>query len=210
MSIHSEKLAFFAGDGYGEPSFLKHDDIIKHKSRFCPDGKLHLKIEIYFFDNTEKDLSQSNVKATSTSYDDPLHPFNLMVSETPDVKLKMSDGSELSAHKSILIKKSTVFRTMFDRDLLKSFPGVLYYKGPVVKELLRFIYFSEFRSLKELNIDLYQAAQHFQIEELPELCLQSIRDNLNHENVVDTLIFADKEEATAKDLFLVCCELLHL
>lgn len=216
VNIHSEKISFEAGDGYGESKFLKHDDIIKQKDRYCPDGKLHLKIEIYFYDRAddEEKLSANNqgsVKdpAAAVDIDDPLHPFNLMVNHVADVTLKTHDGIELKAHKDILKKKSEVFQKMFSAS--DSFSGnveIKEYNGVVMKELLRFIYFNEFRGLTEINIQLHEAACCYEIKELQDLCIQSMRDNLNYENVVEILEFA---YVSAKmELLMTCAELVQL
>jgi hypothetical protein len=65
-------------------------------------------------------------------------------------------------------------------------------------ELLRFIYCGEVRGFKEIAKDLIYAAEKYEVDALKENCIEELVMNVTEENVIETLIIADRISGTEK------------
>lgn len=73
-----------------------------------------------------------------------------------------------------------------------------------MQELLRFIYFGNVENISEIDVELYKAADVYNIADLRPICLQSINSGISNENVVKVAEFADQHDLN--DLFIKCCD----
>lgn len=143
--------------------------LIKNREELCPGGKLHLRTKIGAIKITLEDsiiseipkieLMNNELTSHQTSTQSEEVIFNMITTASdPDVFIKTDDGIVLKAHKSILSEKSSVFQSMFTIDMEEAASqsvDIIEFKGPVMKELLRFIYFGKVRDLEQVNMELF-------------------------------------------------------
>lgn len=132
---------------------------------------------------------------------------SLVASDTQLVTLKTSDGVELKACKEVLAAHSTVFESMFKIDMEEAASDkveIIDFSGRVMKELLKFLYYGKVsEDLEDFDVELYHAAKVYDIDGLPEICYESIYNNLNAENVFKIVSFANLYDLDF--LFYKCC-----
>lgn len=133
--------------------------------------------------------------------------FKVVTSTEPDVEISTDDGVNIRAHKSILSDKSEVFRALFATEMEEADSNsvdIIDFTGPVMQELLRFIYFGNVHNIEDVNVELYKAADVYDIELLREICLKSISDGVSRDNVTELVKFAN--QYSLDDLFSKCCD----
>lgn len=200
---------------------LPSDVLIEERNTICPDGKLHLKFTISTV-NIIDDMKISSVGPISSCakvqhdsknrsvshFSETDDIFNMMTtSPESDVLVKINDGTIMKAHKYLLSKKSPVFNDLFSNNMDIDSINITDFKGLVIQELLRFIYFGNVQNIEQINIELFKAAKTYEIDELSVLCLRSIVAAVNYDNVVDIVKLAD--EYDSKELFNLCCKKIH-
>lgn len=225
-SINILKLAWATFDRCSYASnwgtSLGSSEILRDKYKeFCPDGKLHLRIAITAINLTMEELNALTAPAKSLKEKLDLkidfNPrfsklntiFDVITAQSleSDVLLRTEDGMVLRAHKSILSKKSTVFKSMFTIDMEETANrsvDIIEFKGSVMQELLRFIYFGNVQNIERMNCELFKAARVYDVAELAEICLKSIISSVDLENVIIIAQLADVHDLP--ELFDYCCE----
>lgn len=58
-------------------------------------------------------------------------------------------------------------------------------------EILRFIYTKKIDNIDEVATDLYIAAKKFELVDIQRKCIEALSENIDLENVIFTLAFAD-------------------
>lgn len=131
-----------------------------------------------------------------------------------DVIIKSSDSKEIKAHKLVLAARSEFFDRMFSSDMKENTTGVIEInkRSGVIKELLRFIYceayFNEFDASFDINdIEIYDDAECYQMDDLKKFCLKSIYKRLDAENVLEIASFAQLFKI--EKLYSYCLLLIH-
>lgn len=183
------------GDGV---HVIKSNDLLNKRNELCPDGKLHIRVLIY-----REQEQNIELMATVENLDGT---FDIMMASDADVLIKTDDGTTFKAHKAILSGKSAVFHAMFNIDMEEAASksvDIIDFKGPVMRELLRFIYFGHVKNIKDIDAELLQAAIVYQIEKLPESCVESMTARLNNDNVIEFVRLADLYDLEL--LFDHCC-----
>lgn len=113
-----------------------------------------------------------------------------------DLIIKSSSGEEFKAHRWIITARSPVLDRMFSEEMKENLSGVFEIddSSEVVKTLIRFIYFgdshNEFDDITAIDINLYDAAERYEIQELKIVCLRSIFKRLSVGNVLEIVGFA--------------------
>lgn len=111
-----------------------------------------------------------------------------------DFQLKTNDGEVLKAHKVILAARSPVFFAMLTNDLEEAQTGsvkVRDFNRQIMKEVLRFVYQNEVENVDEIASDLIFAAEKYQLEQLQELCVESLIATTTAVNVLKNFAIAD-------------------
>ena len=115
--------------------------------------------------------------------------------ENADVTFIVQDV-EIKAHKTVLIARSSYFRTMFSTNMNESSSGKINVPDAdpsAFRSMLEFLYGGS--SPKDLGIvamDLFAIADKYDMRELAELCEAYILDNINADNVIDALLLAEQ------------------
>jgi len=117
----------------------------------------------------------------------------------------------ISAHKAILVCRSSYFKSMFCGGLKESHCGesepihIPNVEPDAFRKVLHFLYTGQVTGLDENNIcDIFAEACKFCLDDLKSCCCTYIRDNLNAENITTFLKLA--EETQDSQLRLACKE----
>lgn len=205
----------------GKPIYI--EDVMKLEEAIRQGGKLHLRTTISIISPDVNDLSAMadsslrkldlgiNVVENHTKPEDVIFEMITSLPES-DVLIKTDDGMTHRAHKSVLSEKSAVFNSMFTIDMEEAANNsvdIIEFKGPVMKELIRFIYFGKVNNIEKMNVELFKAAKTYEIANLSELCLKSIIDvGITHKNVIEVVELAHVYDI--HQLFDHCCEKIQM
>ena len=103
-------------------------------------------------------------------------------------------GEKIASHMCILASSSPVFAAMFDGNFKESLTKAVEIEdidAVVMKKMLHFIYTGTTSDLQpDLIEQLFVAADKFNVEPLKKHCEESLRNNLNIDNVVRCLVLA--------------------
>jgi BTB/POZ domain len=111
-----------------------------------------------------------------------------------DVTLKVKE-KELKAHRVILAATSPVFQAMFQEGYKEhedNYVNIQDIDSDVFEVFLRFLYSGEVDKLDEMYLDLFAAADKYDVQPLREICLQHMAKNISVDNAVDILALADR------------------
>ncbi|XP_051169221.1 speckle-type POZ protein-like [Leptopilina boulardi] len=115
-----------------------------------------------------------------------------------------------TAHKNILTSRSPVFALMFKNKKKEEFTSIVKIndiRPTVFENILRFIYTDKIQNFNKISLELYIAAEKYQLEKLKTICINNFNKNLSPENVLKILHFADMKSITKlKD---ICIERLN-
>lgn len=131
--------------------------------------------------------------------------------ELKDSELHTSDGKILKCHRSVLAARSPVFEAMFASDMeeAKGVVKINDFDSETINQMLRFVYWLKVEKLDDIVVDLIYAADKYQIQELKEICIDSLIANLDQRTVLDSLITAE-EISGCKNLFDNCLKIITL
>lgn len=108
---------------------------------------------------------------------------------------------KFAAHRQILSTQSSVFKSMFEHDMLEKTSGVVKItdvESNTFKLLLRYIYYGKVNASDlEDWLKLLVAADKYDMTNLSSLCEDRVIKNLNVYNVSDALVTADRVNAEA-------------
>lgn len=110
-----------------------------------------------------------------------------------DVKI-IIDEKEFLAHKAILAVRSSVFRAMFQNEMIESKQNqvtITDMKPEIFAELLRFIYTDCVQGLDKIALELLQAADKYDLEQLKIMCEKALCANISEQTAIQMLITAD-------------------
>jgi BTB/POZ domain len=194
----------FLETGWGFKDIISHDELFKNQDFLFPQGKIRIIVKIICIDPIIRVVTPLT-EALKKLYDTMKHS-NLFI--------KTSDKKDLKAHKSIICSRSEVFDRMFSHDTKENQTSEIIaddLHSDVVKDLLRFIYceayFDKLESAVNLEIELYNAAEKYEIGELKAICLNTIFKRLDVGNVLTFAHFADL--FNLEDLFSCCILIIY-
>lgn len=124
------------------------------------------------------------------------------------------EDKKLLAHKCILSTKSSVFAAMFQLNMIEKTEKIVEINDirfEVMRELLRFFYIGKVGDIKNLALDLYKAADKYNLDGLKDICEDNMCQNLSITNVFDYLHFtyyykANKLKTSAIDFIALHSE----
>ncbi|XP_043479767.1 speckle-type POZ protein-like [Leptopilina heterotoma] len=125
-----------------------------------------------------------------------------------DVTFKVED-KEFTANKTILAIRSPVFAAMFNSKMSEELTSIVQIKDikpEIFQQMLNFVYNVEVEDLDKVALELFYAAEKYQLEELKTNCINSLCKNLSEKTVFDTLEMADLYSLS--DLKSECLKLL--
>lgn len=138
-------------------------------------------------------------KPVSTNISSDRHSGNIFFGDPfSDVKLVTACGKELKAHKVFLASKSEIFAAMFTHDVLENKSNIVNIPDvdhEILKEMLRYIYTGQVENMENVAIDLFIAADKYDIQDLKSMCEKHIANSLTVENAIQIFDLADKYNA---------------
>jgi BTB/POZ domain len=154
---------------------------------------LSLQIIIHFEDTTLSTICKGERQVLN-------HLSKLLDTQSMADVTFVVNGERIGAHSAIVVSASPVLCAMLEKD--KFLEGVTNkvkiddIEPSVFKDMLRNLYTGRVLELNEDEmIDLFVAADKYQIETLKDLCEQSLRWKVNLENVVHYLVLAHLHSA---------------
>lgn len=121
--------------------------------------------------------------------------FPSVVAEEFDlITLNCADGVKLRAFKNIIAAKSDVLSAMFSTDMQEKQQNevnIVDFNSDVMTEFLRFLYIEKVQLLDKIDIVLYKVAEKYLVEDLKSVCVDSMKERLKIENIVEILKFAN-------------------
>lgn len=111
-----------------------------------------------------------------------------------DFKVETSDKRILTVHKNVLAFRSPYFFGMLTTNMKETRDNVVMVPEDyiIMKEVLRFIYCNEVKSLNTIACELVFAAEKYQLDDLKALCIDSIMESLSIKNVLNALMASDR------------------
>lgn len=179
------------------------EHLLDPENGFVIDGQFRIQCRVYFY--SEDRMIQSFIPTGHIVSDDEakrrLKEFDhfeklLRDGSYSDVKLIAGAGSKkFDVHRSILSARSTFFAALFkDADTKDSIYNVVEMNDvdpDVLAEVLRFVYTGKVDLSRNLERNLFKAAENYQLTGLKDLCTDSITKSLTVSNVAEILTFAD-------------------
>ena len=173
-------------------------------STIIPNGCSNVKIicDVKFVTRTQtnfEDMADGDFKSASSDISKSEYLKNLFLDDQfSDVNLVTPDGKELKAHKNILASASSAFAAMFKHDMVEKNSNIVKiadFEYDVIKEMLRFIYMGEVENIKSISIELFLAADKYDIQSLRNKCANYIANNITVDNAIKIYDLANKFNA---------------
>ena len=111
-----------------------------------------------------------------------------------DVTLQV-EGKEFKAHKVVLAASSPVFAAMFKegtKEHQDNNVNIEDIDSDVFDVFLRFLYSGQVDQLAEIYLDLFAAADKYDVQPLREICIHHMATNISVDNAVDVLALAER------------------
>ncbi|GBM75706.1 Speckle-type POZ protein [Araneus ventricosus] len=185
------------------PEIAKRVDLNTKKNLYLPDDVLLLRIQLDVSNGGMQSLpaevhavypESRCVRPNSTME----HDFKLLYQEKNlcDIALKTASKT-FEAHKAILACRSPVFKAMFEHDMVENSSGIVNISDVDPKTLEYMLFFMYANQLEDAvdtksAIQLYCAADKYQINSLKECCYPILKSLVSAENVCEVLSLAYK------------------
>ncbi|XP_049796340.1 speckle-type POZ protein-like isoform X2 [Schistocerca nitens] len=101
--------------------------------------------------------------------------------------------TRLAAHRAVLVARSPVFQAMFHHDTLEASSGqvaVTDVEGPVMRQLLAYMYTLQAPQLSGMAPQLLAAADKYGLSDLKDVCEQQMAEQLDVENAATAAVLA--------------------
>ncbi|XP_033150791.1 protein roadkill-like [Drosophila busckii] len=115
-------------------------------------------------------------------------------SKFTDVIIISADKKELRAHKLILAARSEVFKAMFSHELEENKlneVSISDFDAEVIHEMLKYMYTEKLTKLNDLNADLLAIANKYELQELEQMCVDSLLEHLSIETAAEAFQLGD-------------------
>ncbi|KAJ8667064.1 hypothetical protein QAD02_008726 [Eretmocerus hayati] len=105
----------------------------------------------------------------------------------------ITPSKSFEVNRKILSSRSVVFRAMFEHDMKEKVESTVYIEdidSEIIQELLRYIYCNRVECFDD-PMQLFRAADKYQIDDLKLMCLEKLCDQITVGNAVEIYIFAN-------------------
>ena len=184
----------FKGKGFGHPQFLK-ENILKDK---LVGGDLIVRCDLCIYEEGEDRYTCGSDAASVTDVElaeDVGFGFdNLKFTDF----IIICENTEIKCHKFMLASRSPVFMAMFEINLKEVKEGkvdIVGLKAVTVEHMLQYMYSGNVSEDISDMEDLLVAADRYQMDKLKSICEKKLIDQLDVNNVIKNIVFADKLNA---------------
>lgn len=190
---------FVQGKDWGFKKFIRRDFLLDESNGLLIDDKLTLYCEVSVVSDTINISGQTNMNKFKVPDCNLSNDFNNLF-ENPlfsDVTLNCGQR-QFKVHKAILASRSCVFAAMFEHGMLEcknNCVDINDVDSDVMCEILRFIYTGKANNIDKMADLLLSAADKYALDRLKVLCEEALSNNLDVDNVADSLILADLHSA---------------
>lgn len=190
---------FVQGKDWGFKKFIRRDFLLDETNGLLPEDKLTLFSEVSVVAdsvNISGQVSINKFKIPDCNLSDDFNEL-FETSNFSDVTLTCA-SREFKVHKAILSARSAVFSAMFESQMLEGILNKVVIEdvnADTMGEVLRFIYTGKTMNIDKMADLLLAAADKYALDRLKALCEEALSNNLDIENVTDTLILADLHNA---------------
>jgi len=192
---------------FGFSKFIRHTDLFDPLQLLLPDGNLTLhctiRIKVLAFKNvashplcgleTEIETGIESEKRSSTFSTQMLGLLTSTRQNFSDVKIQCSDGV-VDCHCALLAARSPVFKAMFSHSTKETESRLIHVEDMDKETCLKMLEYMYTGQLVTGNVDLKLliVADKYNIEDLKEFCERQLMRNLDFDNLMETLIIADR------------------
>jgi len=188
--------------GYGYPRFLTHDEI-KQNDGILSGRNLLLIIKVTLLSSDNNSIVDNNsiismeIKEKLKISEDLREVWHS--DDFSDVHI-MCAGEVFYCHRVILSNRSEYFRNMLKSDFTESRIKIIEMKEidvETLKAILKFIYGGKIDKLDEHAVNLLEASQMLQLDDLKNVSeIYLLNNHMSLENVIDMLVLADTHSAS--------------
>ena len=174
---------------------MEIDELKKFMKRNCKDDSVLIRLEIkeWIKETTTVTESHSNDIVRCLPISSTI--INFLTNQTlADVTLQCQ-GKKFKAHKVILAAASPVFGAMFKEGTKEHEENIVIIEdieSDVFELFLRYLYSGEVNQLDEKHLDLFAAADKYDVQPLREICIRHMSTNISVDNAVDILALAER------------------
>jgi len=203
QKIEELSVKTFESVGWGWSDAILRKDLSKH----TPGDVLTLFFEITIFGETKKSIDFKKSDDSCLAFTDDYHHTQLAKDvaslfrskDHSDVIIRCGD-KVYDCHKTILTSRSPVMKTMLESNMKEKITGDIEIKNmdhEVLEDFLKYIYSGFAPNIEEHTVELFAAADQYQIEKLKELCEMKLCSILNITNCIEFLILGDLHQSQA-------------
>ena len=178
---------------------------LNNLSHYLQDDDLTLIFEITTIGETKKSIEFVDNEERCLALTDNYHQRQLssdyemlfLSKDSSDVIIRCGD-KVFDCHKIILASRSPVFKTMLESNMKEKINGEVEIKDmdhDVLDDLLKYIYSGIAPNIDAHSLELYAAADLYQLEKLKELCELKLCSRFDISNCLDLLILGDLHNA---------------
>jgi len=194
-SFKFKKLYRNRGDGYGSKQYIKHSDInLPSNKIFTILCEMSLIGDIVVSSGSYKSSTKLREDQPIKTNLSPLDMSSFIDSgEFSDCIVTCGD-KEFKCHKIVLAGRSSVFKAMFSNKLMENKTSKVVIEDldeNTVSEMINYIYSGNLEmNFDDQAIELFTAADKYDLKDLKEMCESHIREEISIANVCDILILA--------------------
>jgi len=190
---------FVQGKDWGFKKFIRRDFLLDEANGLLPDDKLTLFSEVSVVADSVNISGQTSINRFKIPECHLGEDMNSLFESPSFSDVILTCGSrDFKMHKAILAARSVVFSAMFESQMLEGLSNRVQIEDvdpDVMNEVLRFIYTGKTNSIEKMADLLLAASDKYALERLKALCEEALCNNLDIDNVADTLILADLHSA---------------
>jgi len=194
-------VSTFESEGWGWKKAIDRKDLSQH----TPGDVLTLFFEITILGKTKKSIEFAKREERCLAFTDDYHHTQLandvaslfLSKDHSDVIIRCGH-KVYDCHKTILTSRSPVMKTMLESNMKEKITGDIEIKNmdhEVLEDLLKYIYSGFAPNIEEHAVELFAAADQYQIEKLKELCELKLCSRLDIANCIELLILGDLHSA---------------
>jgi hypothetical protein len=174
---------------------MKISDFRKFMKKNLKDDKLCINLELEEWSKRTITVKKSHDNDSAKSFPIGNTIINFLTNQTlTDVTLQCQ-GKNFKAHKLILAAASPVFQAMFKEATTENGENnvnIQDINSNVFEVFLRYLYSDQVDQLDEMYLELFAAADKYDVQPLRDICIRHMATNISVDNGVEVLALAER------------------